>query len=90
MSMNTGGPAFPSEGVVTNDGILYDGMTLRDYFAAHATEEDICTAMDSVQKVEVVRDLGNGHKVIETGYPENTRQIARYIHADAMIKAREQ
>lgn len=36
MSKETGGPAFPSEGVVTNDGILYDGMTLRDYFAAHA------------------------------------------------------
>jgi hypothetical protein len=63
-------------------------MTLRDYFAAHATEEDICTAMNLVKKVEVVRDLGNGHKVIERGYPENTRQIARYIHADAMLKAR--
>ena len=65
------------------------GMQLRDYFAAHATEEDICTAMDLVKKVEVVRDLGNGHKVIERGYPNNTRQIARYIHADAMLRARE-
>jgi len=80
-------PAFPA--------MHYDlaenehGLTMRDYFAAHATEEDICTAMDLVQKVEVVRDLGNGHKVIERSYPENTRQIARYIHADAMLKARE-
>jgi len=65
-------------------------ITLRDYFAAHATEEDICVAMDSVQKVETVRDLGNGHKVIERGYPSNTRQLARYIHADAMLKARGQ
>ena len=79
---NTGGPAFPY-------GTAYAGMALRDYFAAHATEEDICTAMDSVKKVEVVRDLGNGHKVIERGYPDNTRQIARYIYADAMLKARE-
>ncbi len=85
---NTGGPAYPSprwEGW----GSPQEGMTLRDYFAAHATEEDICTAMDLVKKVEVVRDLGNGHKVIERGYPDNTRQIARYIHADAMLKARD-
>jgi hypothetical protein len=84
---NTGGPAFPCHPGIENP--LYDGMTLRDYFAAHATEEDICTAMDLVKKVEVVRDLGNGHKVIERGYPDNTRQIARYIHADQMLKARD-
>jgi hypothetical protein len=83
---NTGGPAFPYE---NHYGHKLEGMTLRDYFAAHATEEDICTAMDLVKKVEVVRDLGNGHKVIERGYPDNTRQIARYIHADQMLKARE-
>ncbi len=79
-------PAFPQR---TDATLSYSGMTLRDYFAAHATEEDICTAMDLVKKVEMVRDLGNGHKVIERSYPENTRQIARYIHADAMLKARE-
>jgi hypothetical protein len=82
-NINTGGPAFPTQVA------SYEGMTLRDYFAVHATEEDICTAMSLVKKVEVVRDLGNGHKVIERGYPENTRQIARYIHADAMLKARQ-
>jgi len=86
-------PAFPCQEILP-DGMAnltpQRGMTLRDYFAAHATEEDICTAMDLVQKVEVVRDLGNGHKVIERGYPKNTRQIARYIHADAMLKAREE
>ena len=88
---NTGGPAFPIPAHTYPNGEITHGecgMTLRDYFAAHATEEDICTAMNLVKKVEVVRDLGNGHKVIERGYPENTRQIARYIHADAMLKAR--
>ncbi len=86
-SVNTGGFAFPRAYSEQHDSTR--GMTLRDYFAAHATEEDICTAMDLVKKVEEVRDLGNGHKVIEKGYPQNTRQIARYIHADAMLKARE-
>lgn len=38
MTKDTGGPAFPCEGVVTNDGILYEGMTLRDYFAAKAMQ----------------------------------------------------
>ena len=82
---NTGGPAFPTPA----HNLPNDGMTLRDYFAAHATDEDIYTAMDLVKKVEVVRDRGNGHKVIERGYPDNTRQLARYIHADKMLKARE-
>jgi hypothetical protein len=90
MSKETGGPAFPINANESADRCIYTGMTLRDYFAAHATEEDICTAMDLVKKVEEVRDLGNGHKVIEKGYPQNTRQIARYIHADAMLKAREE
>ena len=31
---NTGGPAFPTEHTDTSG--LYDGMTLRDYFAAKA------------------------------------------------------
>jgi hypothetical protein len=35
---NTGGPAFPCEGIVTSNGILYEGMSLRDYFAAKAMQ----------------------------------------------------
>ena len=94
MNKETGGPAFPRPLSVddVDPDISYPahvGMTLRDYFATHATEEDICTAMDLVKKEEVVRDLGNGHKAIDRGYPINTRQIARYIHADMMLKARE-
>ena len=36
MSKDTGGPAFPTEVVNTNDGYIHQGMTLRDYFAAKA------------------------------------------------------
>jgi hypothetical protein len=36
MTTNTGGPAFPCHPGVENS--IYDGMTLRDYFAAKAME----------------------------------------------------
>ena len=38
MSKDTGGPAFPTEVVNTNDGYIHQGMTLRDYFAAKAMQ----------------------------------------------------
>lgn len=78
-----GGPAFP---VPLNPGASYqghepyDGMTLRDYFAVNATDGDISDIMC---------------KHTETCYHTNvvsykiTRQQARYMHADAMLKARE-
>jgi hypothetical protein len=34
--MNTGGPAFPINANESADRCIYTGMTLRDYFAAHA------------------------------------------------------
>ena len=36
---NTGGPAFPTEHTDTSG--LYDGMTLRDYFAAKAMQAQL-------------------------------------------------
>ena len=36
---NTGGPAFPCDHLVDDDGVsLASGMTLRDYFAAKAMQ----------------------------------------------------
>jgi hypothetical protein len=43
------------------------GMTLRDWFATHATEADIKDILE---------------------WTNCSRQEARYIHADAMLKAR--
>lgn len=63
--MNKNKPIFP----VHINGKLYSGIMLRDYFAAHASEDDI--------SIIVKNDLGN-----------ITRQEARYIHADNMLKAR--
>jgi hypothetical protein len=39
--MNDGGPAFPYEYSEKWGGDAQDGMSIRDYFAAHATEEDV-------------------------------------------------
>ncbi len=78
MSKETGGPAFPSEGVVTNDGILYDGMTLRDYFAAKAMQ-GLCA-----------REDGKGFDFLT--FPNDPMRVAHWAYdvADAMLKAREQ
>jgi uncharacterized membrane protein (UPF0127 family) len=38
MTKNTGGPAFPTEVINTNDGFIHQGMTLRDYIAVKAMQ----------------------------------------------------
>ena len=81
-TINNGGPAFPS-GLVENandevDALhaLHKGMTLRDYFAAKASEEDISEYLpETVGEAKL--------------HPNRTRQWARYKHADAMLRARD-
>lgn len=78
MSTDTGGPAFPSMRDMRHnpDFDHEEGMTLRDYFAAHASDADI-EAMRERTKRE--------HGLFE---PDNWRQVARFMHADLMLKAR--
>jgi hypothetical protein len=64
-------------------------MTLRDYFATHASEEDIKYWQPMGVEVTKVRDLGNGSKQIYAAPGMFTREQARYRYADAMLKARE-
>jgi hypothetical protein len=68
--------AFPIA-IDFGDVVKYqDGMTLRDYFAAKASEADIAEYMpETLEEAKL--------------YPNRTRQWARYQHADAMLKARE-
>ena len=75
MSTNDGGPAFPIRVAQPfGDGYLaVGGMTLRDYFAAHATDADI-------------KDMMN--ILFENNIPADGRS-ARFAHADAMLAARE-
>lgn len=57
-----------------------DGMDLRDYFAAKASEIDIKFYMIEVIKIS---------EWSETFKEVMTREEARYAFADAMMKARE-
>ena len=78
-----GGPAFPCEiggdfdvnyhQTGANHAQQY-GMTLRDYFAAHASEDDIA-------EYRVYGGYGEGGGGVG-------REQARYAFADAMLKAR--
>ena len=88
---NDGGPAFPivetfgpsgSSGRIENGygGVRsVGGMSLRDYFAAHASEEDILEFIP--QTYGECKDF----QQLNGFWP--SRQWARYAHADKMLKA---
>ena len=63
-------------------------MTLRDYFAAKATEQDIKSHEQADgPEAKGVDTLGNEWKRPSIIY--YTREQAKYRYADAMLKARE-
>jgi hypothetical protein len=74
MTDKTGGSAFPTTQYAS--GISpsghCEGMTLRDYFASHATEEDIKECIVRGDRYSVSAD----------------RVAARYKYADIMLKER--
>jgi len=71
----------------THGEMTCTGMTLRDYFAAKASEEDIKAHQDGGMKEQVVDDI-NGRKKIVHCNVRYTREQAKYRYADAMLKAR--
>lgn len=82
---NTGGPAFPTPRYERGD--MYSlGMTLRDYLAARASEEDIQRHLTGMVKVIV----GQNEKgpIYEYQQAFRSREQARYRWADAMLEAR--
>ena len=72
MSKETGGPAFPVPGL-QNDAD-FNGMTLRDYFAAKAMAAQI-VAVDGLER-------GNNNQALDLA-------VFSYAMADAMMKERE-
>ena len=83
----TGGSAFPVPDI--DGGAVQEGMTLRDYFAAKATEEDINVHREGPMEEHIVSDV-NGRKHITHRNTRYTREQAKYRYADAMLKARNQ
>ena len=77
MSTDTGGPAFPVPGLHENSD--YDGMTLRNYFAAKAMQ-------GLIAHEERAKQLGS-HNL---GDFDVRVAVCAYRYADAMLKAREQ
>ena len=75
--------AFPWTGAGT------EGMTLRDYFASHATEADVEAHSWKGFTEEYVHAAANGTKEIRSRHAAWTREQAKYLFADAMLKARE-
>jgi hypothetical protein len=68
--INDGGPAFPC---VDAKGFVAEGMSLRDYFAAHASDDDI----------------EQHHRIIMQRTPRRpTTEQCKFAYADAMIQAR--
>jgi hypothetical protein len=81
-------PAFPLEMIYTQENEKFNGMTLRDYFAAKATEEDIKNYMqDDGNLISGTDTLGRPWERREIIY--FTREQAKYRYANAMLKARE-
>lgn len=62
--------------------------TLRDYFATHASEDDINSHMWKSHKEEYVYTKPDGTKEIRIRQAIASREEAKYIYADKMLKAR--
>ena len=66
-----------------------NGIALRDYFAAHATRDDIKPYMEGPRTTQLVKDM-NGYTYEVNAPIKRTIEQAKYLYADAMLKAREQ
>lgn len=98
MSKDTGGPAFPSAGINHLGGqVSNTGMTLRDYFASHATDKEVdelipptCGEASAlmVQIGIITKKDGPAYRSYLQGDIIKLRCWARYQIADAMLAER--
>jgi hypothetical protein len=89
VSIDAGGPAFPQYVVRSAGACVEGGMTLRDYFAIRATEQDIQKYLLGPTR-EQIRVNSDGTKTIYHGPMHRSRAQARYAFADDMLRAREE
>ena len=84
MSKDNGGPAFPTEH--TDASGLYDGMTLRDYFAAKAIPSGLnVSSHDAANLVGRVCPFDSAGKI---QWLADVNAALCWIMADAMLKER--
>ena len=74
-------PAFPVEVIYTQENEKFNGMTLRDYFAAHA--------MSSVMPAVIAELKKTRGSIKEAIRLQDISAETCYLLADAMMKARE-
>jgi len=63
MTTETSGPAFPCHPGIENP--LYDGMTLRDYFAAQAVQGLLASEVNAPLKVFAIRAYAIADAMLE-------------------------
>jgi hypothetical protein len=94
--INDGGPAFPVQDAASWQA---HGMSMRDYFAAHASDADIDffvpktigATIETLIELGRIKRPGVGVDYTRAYTPSQVRDLrqwARYQHADAMLKAR--
>ena len=81
-----GGPAFPQTGEESN---FLQGMSLRDYFAAHCPS-DICDVLHFVDAGKVLSRPWpkNGSIEEQSAFNLEVESKMRYAYADAMLAER--
>ena len=80
---DNGGPAFPCDELLDQYGTVHrsEGMSLRDYFAVHASDADLKAQADILREDQRKQ---YGAAIL----PDNWTALARYMHADTMLEAR--
>lgn len=84
-NINDGGPAFPSNRDMRHnpDWDHEPGMTMRDYMAIHASHDDLRAQAEVIRHTQIA---SGGTGIL----PDGWAITARYMHADAMLKARKE
>lgn len=59
--INDGGPAFPSAGILTPDGIAYEGMSLHDWYKGKAMQAILSNPNVNPLEIgdKIIADLSN-------------------------------
>ena len=88
MTKDNGGPVHPTLKAHYEDSWTSQGITLRDYFATHATESDVAHFIMKGHSEDHISINSLGVKSIHEIQAMFTLQEAKFRYADAMIEAR--